>query len=307
VTTFHDLLAQDGMQVWAGGCTPQYARMAQDAGFTGFFVAGSQVSALLYGVPDVGLIGMRDVAAHVQQVAKSCSIPILVDGDTGYGNAVSTYYAVQEFIRSGAAGVQFEDQEAPKKSGTGGGRRCIGIDEAVGKYRAAVAARDELDPSFAICARTDLIGAEGGSFESAVERCKAYIEYGGVDFVWLNSVTSVDQVRQACAEIPGPVLCTWGARDVPAIEDFSDAGLKILLFPTLANMAAAQGAWELMCDVQHRGSAALNDWSSRRTSSWPGDGSLNLVRSLEQQFIPPDAQRDYATTYGSATAPSDPA
>ena len=92
-----------------------------------------------------------------------------MDGDTGYGNAVNVHYAVQEFIHAGVASVQFEDQEAPKKSGTLAGRRCIPIDEAVGKYRAAVAARDALDPSFVICARCDVLGAEGGSFEENIE------------------------------------------------------------------------------------------------------------------------------------------
>src|SRR5437868_2068000 len=81
--------------------------------------------------------------------------------------------------------------------------------EAVGKIQAAIAARNELDPQFAICARCDAIGAEGGSFEDALERCIAYVRDGGADFVWLNSVETRDQLRRACAAIPAPVLTIW--------------------------------------------------------------------------------------------------
>ena len=128
-----------------GGCSPLYAMMAEQAGFESFFLAGSQVSAFLYGLPDCGAVGLRDVVDHARHVAARTRIPVLVDADTGYGNAVNVFFAVQEFVRAGVAGVSIEDQEAPKKSATLAGRRCISTEEAVGKIRAAVAARDELD------------------------------------------------------------------------------------------------------------------------------------------------------------------
>ncbi len=169
--------------------------MAEKAGFECFFIAGSQISAFLYGLPDSGAVGLRDVVDHVRHVAARARIPVLVDGDTGYGNAVNVFFAVQEFVRAGVAGITIEDQEAPKKSGTLAGRRCIPIDEAVGKIRAAVAARDALDPTFVVCARTDAIGSEGTGFEDALERCVAYSDEGGADLVWLNSVESRDQLQ----------------------------------------------------------------------------------------------------------------
>ena len=155
------LLAGDELLAMPGGCSPLYAMMAEEAGFESFFLAGSQVSSVLYGLPDCGAAGLRDVVDHARHVAARARIPVLVDGDTGYGNAVNVFFAVQEFVRAGVAGITIEDQEAPKKSATLAGRRCVSIDEAVGKIRAAVAARDELDPSFVVCARTDAIGSEG--------------------------------------------------------------------------------------------------------------------------------------------------
>src|SRR5262245_25728047 len=194
---FRELLRRPCLTVMPGGFSPLYARLAQEAGFECFFLAGSQLSAFLYGLPDNGIIGLRDLVDHARHMAARCDIPILVDADTGFGNAVNVYYAVQECIRSGVAALQIEDQEAPTKSGTLSGRRCIPLDEAIGKYRAAVAARDEIDPQFAICARCDLLGAEGGSFDEAIERCIAYVKQGGVDFVWLNSVETREQLQRA--------------------------------------------------------------------------------------------------------------
>ena len=138
---FRELLQRPRLTVMPGGFSPLYARLAQEAGFECFFLAGSQLAAFLYGVPDNGIIGLRDLVDHARHMAAQCDIPIFIDADTGFGNAVNVHYAVQECVRSGVAGLQIEDQEAPKKSGTLAGRRCIPLAEAIGKYRAAVAAR----------------------------------------------------------------------------------------------------------------------------------------------------------------------
>ena len=260
------LLAGDDLLVMPGGCTPLFAMMAEMAGFESFFLAGSQISSFLYGLPDSGIVGLRDVVDHARHVAARAGVPVLVDGDTGYGNAVNVFYAVQEFVRAGAAGVSIEDQEAPKKSGTLAGRRCISIDEAVGKIQAAVAARDALDPTFVICARTDAIGSEGTGFADALERCVAYAEVGGADLVWLNSVESREQLRTACAAVPVPLLTIWGGSSPrPTLEEFAKLGTRVVLFPTLASSAAAQAAWEALHEFRATGEAAVEGWWSGPT------------------------------------------
>src|ERR1700689_1990076 len=97
---FRQLLGRDKITVMPGGFGPLYARMAQEAGFEAFFLAGSQLSMMLYGVPDNGIIGLRDLVDHARHMAARCDIPIFVDGDTGYGNAINVFYAGQEIVRS---------------------------------------------------------------------------------------------------------------------------------------------------------------------------------------------------------------
>lgn len=303
--TFRHLLKRDKLTVMPGGFSPLYARLAQEAGFESFFLAGSQLSNVLYGVPDNGLVGLKEVCDHARAVAARTDIPMFVDADTGFGNAVNVYYAVQEIVRTGVAALQIEDQEAPKKSGTVAGRRCISTDEAVGKYRAAVAARNEIDPEFVICARCDLLGAEGGSFTEAVARCTAYLQDGGVDFVWLNSVQDREQVRRACAEIPGPVLTIWGGGGAaPTPAEYEAMGVRIALYPTFTSTFAIQAIWQLLNDFRERGPVALAERSAQaKNSKWGMIDQKRMlgaddIRALEEQFLPDTAHRDYDHTWG---------
>jgi len=305
---FRELLARKRLTVMPGGFSPLYARLAQAAGFECFFLAGSQLSAYLYGLPDSGILGMRDLVDHARHMAARCDIPIFIDADTGFGNAVNVHFTVQECVRSGVAGLQIEDQEAPKKSGTSAGRRCISLAEAVGKYRAAVAARNEIDPEFVICARCDVLGAEGGSFTEALERCVAYAQEGGVDLVWLNSVQTREQLRRACSEIPAPVLTIWGgAESTPTLEEYEELGLRIVLYPTMTSNAGLEAAWQLLNELRHQGNGALAQWSAGLDRSpWGRVDRRALlgsskIRELEERFLPQAAQRDYATTWGHRT------
>src|SRR4051812_28846643 len=206
---FRALLKSPELLVMPGGFSPLHARMAEALGYEAFFMAGSQIAAYLYGYPDVGLIGLSEMVEAARRLAAGTNIAIFADADTGYGNAVSAYHTVQEYIRAGAAGLHLEDQEAPKKSGTLAGRRLISLEEAIGKYKAAVAARNELDPDFVIIARCDSIGSEGGSFEDAVARSVAYVEEAGVDAIWVNTLRSREEIKEACSRIPAPVIAPY--------------------------------------------------------------------------------------------------
>jgi len=307
---FRALMQRPGLTIMPGGFSPVYARVAQMAGFECFFAAGSQMSAFLLGAPDTGVIGLRDVADHARHIAARCEIPVLLDGDTGFGNAANAYFAVREIIGSGVAAMSLEDQEAPKKSGTSAGRRCVSAAEMIGKLQAGAAARDELDPSFSIVARCDLLGAEGGSFEAAYERCIAYAREGRADVVWLNSAQSLEQLEKLCADCPAPVLAIWGGRQPgPSFDELERTGLKIALYPTIAAAAGLQAAWRLLNDLRVRGAPALADW--RRDVAASPYGAIDLatitdsalVRELERRFMPADGQRDYETTWGHGSGP----
>jgi 2-methylisocitrate lyase-like PEP mutase family enzyme len=303
-----ELIKRPELLIMPGGFSPLLARMCEMAGFESFFLAGSQTSAFLYGVPDTGIIGLRDMVDHARHVAARCNIPVLVDGDTGYGNAVNVQFAVQEFIRAGVAGVHIEDQESPKRSGTSAGRRCISLEEAVGKIRAATAIRDELDPDFVICARCDLVGAEGGTFDDAVERCVAYVERGHADFVWLNTLQTREQVSEACRRIPAPVLPAYGGP--PTLAEWQELGAAVALYPALTTSVGLQATWDLLNDFKERGTDALLEAGGRaRSSRWGAvdRGKLvdtDIVKRVEEEFLPGEMQRDYDATFGFTARPS---
>jgi 2-methylisocitrate lyase-like PEP mutase family enzyme len=292
-----------------GGFSPLHARLCERLGFEAFFMSGSQVAAYLFALPDVGLLSMRDMVDAVRRLAAGSEIPVLADADTGFGNAINVRHTVQEYIQAGAAGLHIEDQEFPKRSGTKSGRRCISLQEAAGKYRAAVDAARELDPDFVICARCDLIGAEGWTFEEAIERCLAYGE-AGADLIWLNSIPSLDMAKEALERIPHPVMPSYaGAGPSGSFQDWQEWGAAALVFPALTTSAGLQATWELLSDFKERGRAAQAEASSRARSSHAGPIAFNEltdekgVPDLEARYLPAEQQRDYGNTFGSANVP----
>jgi 2-methylisocitrate lyase-like PEP mutase family enzyme len=261
----------------------------------------------VYGYPDVGLLGLSEMAEAVQRLANVTKIPIFADADTGYGNAVNAYYTVQAYIRAGAAGLHIEDQEAPKKSGTLAGRRLISVEEAIGKFKAAVAAKKELDADFVVCARCDSIGSEGGSFQDAVERSIRYVDEAGVDAIWVNTLTKREEISEACRRIPAPVIAPYyGPRPSPTFEEFKQLGAAAVLYPSLTTANGLQATWELLHQFKERGPVALEEWNQKALASAAGmvprtqDPILpaDKIRKLEDEFIPKELQRDYDKTFG---------
>ena len=306
-TRFQELLKRPQLLVMAGGFSPLHARMSEVLGYEAFFMSGSQVAAYLYGYPDVGLLGLGEMVEAARRLAAACNIPIFADADTGYGNAVNAYHTVKEFIRAGVAGVHIEDQEAPKKSGTLTGRRLISREEAIGKYKAAVAAKNEIDPEFVICARCDSIGSEGGNFEEAIQRCIGYVKEAGVDAIWVNTLQSREEIREACRRIPAPVIAPYyGPRPSPTFEEFQDLGAAAVLYPSLTTANGLQATWEVLHEFKERGPVVLDEWNKKAQSSRWGmvprtqDPILpaEKIRKLEDEFIPKELQRDYDKTFG---------
>ena len=306
-TRFQELLKRPQLLVMAGGFSPLHARMSEVLGYEAFFMSGSQVAAYLYGYPDVGLLGLGEMVEAARRLAAGCNIPIFADADTGYGNAVNVYHTVKEFIRAGVAGVHIEDQEAPKKSGTLAGRRLISREEAIGKYKAAVAAKNELNPEFVICARCDSIGSEGGNFEEAIQRCIGYVKEAGVDAIWVNTLQSREEIREACRRIPAPVIAPYyGPRPSPTFEEFQDLGAAAVLYPSLTTANGLQATWEVLHEFKERGPVVLDEWNKKAQSSRWGmvprtqDPILpaEKIRKLEDEFIPKELQRDYDKTFG---------
>jgi 2-methylisocitrate lyase-like PEP mutase family enzyme len=281
--------------------------MSEMLGYEAFFMSGSQVAAFVYGYPDVGLLGLNEMVESVRRITNVTGMPIFADADTGYGNAVNVYYTVQAYIRAGAAGLHIEDQEAPKKSGTLAGRRLISVEEAIGKYKAAVAAQKELDPDFVVCARCDSIGSEGGGFENAIERSIAYVKEAGVDAIWVNTLRTREEIAEACRRIPAPVIAPYyGPRPSPTFDEFQKLGAAAVLYPSLTTAAGVQSTWDVLNEFKERGPIVLDEWNNKAKVSKYGEvpryqdpilPSKKIIE-LEENFIPKDLQRDYQKTFG---------
>src|SRR5260370_27283789 len=164
------LVNDGGIHVLAGGFNAITAKIAESAGFEAVGVSGYGVSASLIGQPDVGLTTCTEIAMVSGYVVDAVNVPVIADADTGFGNAINTMRTTEQFINAGVAGIHIEDQVAPKRCGHVPGKELLPLDEAVGKYRAAVKVRNELDPDFVLIARTEARGVTGGSVHGLIRR-----------------------------------------------------------------------------------------------------------------------------------------
>ena len=179
---FRRLLREEPYVYTGGVYSPLDAQIAERVGLKAIYLSGYSV-AMANGWPDMGFLTQTEVARAAHMVASAVEVPVIADADDGYGNALSTMRTVQEFVRTGVAGIHLEDQRFPKRCGHIAGKTIVSREEALGKYRAAVDVRNRLDPEFVLIARTDAYGAVGGSLEEAVWRGRAYAD-AGVDLVW---------------------------------------------------------------------------------------------------------------------------
>ena len=308
-----EIFYRPGLTIVPGGTTPYHAMMVERAGYEAFYMSGSMTSGWLLGWPDVGVTTLREMADNVNRIAKCVNIPIFADIDTGYGNAVNVYRSIKEYIWAGASGVHLEDQEFPKKSGSQAGRRLISIDEAVGKYRAAIDARNELDPNFVIVARTDSRGAEGGGFEEVLKRAKAF-EAAGVDVIFFESLQSWEECKTALKSVKLPAFCLLheviytnddgSSRPGPPLKEQEEAGQKIALHVSPFVQAGGQATWELLTDFKERGLQALYEWrvaqeKKPQEKRMPPITTYARARELEEKYLPKEMQRDYEGTLGA--------
>src|SRR6516162_4531535 len=290
-TRFKELFAQQKFFVMAGGMNPIGAKMAEALGYEVFYMSGGNTAAHQLGWPDSGS-SMRDMVDNARKIVLTVSIPVFSDADTGYGDAVNTHRTVLEYIQAGIAGCHIEDQTFPPKSGPR--RRCISIKEMVGKLKAAMDAKLELDPDFVIMARCDFGGVPGVTFEEILERCLAYKEEAKVDVVCPNDLKTWDEIQEAIRRIPGPVvpLIPASIRPYPTLEQQQAAGAAAAWFPALTTMAGLQANWDFLNDFQQRGTLALDALRAQAAQSPWGVASNGRIldesrlRSMEKMYLP---------------------
>ncbi len=217
------------------------ARVASTFGFDCLYMTGFGSVASAYGLPDAGIASYTEMLAIVQRLCANSHLPIICDGDTGYGGPLNVHQAVRGYEAAGAAGIQLEDQEFPKKCGHTLGRRVIPLDDAILKIRAAAAAR--LDPNFLIVARTDARTSLG--LDAALERARAFAA-AGADVLFVESPESETEMRAIGAlgrELGKPMLvnCVEGGR-TPVLprEQLLDLGYRLAIYPVTSLLTVVQ-------------------------------------------------------------------
>jgi 2-methylisocitrate lyase-like PEP mutase family enzyme len=215
------------------------ARVVADLGFEAIYVTGAGVTNMNLGLPDQGFMGLAEIAEATSRIRDAVGLPLLVDMDTGFGNALNTYHSVRVLERAGADCIQLEDQVAPKRCGHFSGKEVISTEEAVSKIKAAVDART--DPDFLIMARTDAAATHG--FEAAVERAQRFAE-AGADILFVEAVTKAEEIRALPQRLGPPQLMNMvigGKTPIFGAEELGTLGYGIVLYANAALQGALAG------------------------------------------------------------------
>jgi methylisocitrate lyase len=205
------------------------AKIAQKVGFEAMFQTGYGTSATLFGMPDYGFIGATETTENARRICRAVSVPVIVDSDTGYGNALSVWKLVNELQAAGASGIFLEDQRWPKRCGHMTGKEVIEMEEYAEKLQAAVDAKKSKD--FVIVARTDARATRG--LDDAIERAKYYKKIGA-DAVFVEAPRSIDEMKKIGKEIKAPLVANMiegGATPVLSAKELHKMGFKIILYP----------------------------------------------------------------------------
>jgi 2-methylisocitrate lyase-like PEP mutase family enzyme len=218
-TRFRELIADGKLHVRPSAFDALSAKILEASGYKVIGISGYCVSVSMLGKPDVGLVTMTETVRVCRDICKAVSIPVMVDCDTGYGDAINTMRTVDSIIEAGAGGLFIEDQIEPKRCGHVQGKQLLPFAESVAKFRAASRVRDALDRNFVLMARTDARGAVGGSFEEAVRRAKAYLD-AGADMIFPEGLLTVDEIGRFVRAIDAPV--NYNRTGVSPMVDISE-------------------------------------------------------------------------------------
>jgi len=227
------------------------ARVIADMGFETVYLSGAGLTNMQLGMPDLAFIGLQDVAQATAQIRGTVDLPMLVDGDTGFGNAVNVSHTVRTLERAGADAIQLEDQVFPKRCGHFNGKDVAPLGEMIGKIKAAVDART--DPNFLIVARTDARSVHG--FDAAVERAARMAE-AGADLLFVEATESVDEVRKLPALLPLPqvmnIVIGGKTPQLPQSE-LAELGFGLVLYANTALQGAVLGMQRALGELQAKG------------------------------------------------------
>ncbi|QIZ07514.1 oxaloacetate decarboxylase [Priestia megaterium] len=280
---FQKLLHQPGSFILPGAYDAMSARLIEEIGFQAIYATGAGISNAQLGWADVGLTSLKEVVDIVARMTDVTTIPIVVDADTGFGNAINVIRTVREFERAGVAAIQMEDQVSPKKCGHFNGKDVISKDEMVGKIKAAVDTRR--DENLAIIARTDALAVNG--MEDALDRANAYSE-AGADIIFVEAPTTMEQLKQITSSLKGIPqvinLVEGGKTPLITLKEAEDIGFKIMLCANTVLRSAIKGITESLRILKAEGShenvhELICTWEERQSLF-----KLNQIKEWENKY-----------------------
>ena len=258
------------------------ARMAEACGFRAVQISGFGFSASSLGMTDASFTSLEEIVHVTANVVRAVSIPVMTDADTGYGNAVNAWWTTRRLEETGAAGMNIEDQCLPKRCGHMDGKQLISLEEMVGKVRAAVDARR--DPDFVINARTDACAVYG--IDEAIRRANAYLE-AGADMIFLESPTSLEDLKRGLREIRGPVsinMLEEGKTPRLTFDELAELGAARVSCPMFASLVTAYALKEGFIYLKEHGTSV----GYERHTPFPDFKTFtdtDLVRAMEKKYI----------------------
>jgi 2,3-dimethylmalate lyase len=249
-----DIIQQPGILTLPGVYDGISARVANSLGFPALYMTGYGAVASALGVPDAGLASVTEMLDRVRCIAAAIDVPFIADGDTGYGGLLNVDRSVRAYAAAGAAGIQLEDQEIPKKCGHTEYRRVVPYADAVQKIRVAVDARP--DPDFLIVARTDARYSEG--LDEALRRAEGFLK-AGADVLFVESPESVEELRRIGETFRGAALLAnmveGGRTPFLSAPELESLGFKIALFPGTGFLTAAKALRDGYAHLQRNGTS----------------------------------------------------
>jgi methylisocitrate lyase len=289
---FRAALDRPGIWRLPGAHNGQAGIQAKNAGFDGLYLSGAAMTASM-GLPDLGIITVDEVAFFIRQIARATGLPLLVDGDTGYGEALNAMHMVRTFEEAGAGAVHLEDQVLPKKCGHLNGKNLVTPHDMAAKVAAAKKASRDI----VIMARTDAAGVEG--FDAAVERAKRYVD-AGADCIFPEALNTRDMFEKFARAMPGvPLLANmteFGKTPFYTAAEFEEMGYKMVIWPVSSLRVANKAQAELYASIaEHGGTHKMIDRMQTRQELYDTIGlhdfeelDASIIRTIVPQGMPQD-------------------
>lgn len=250
-TRLKTLIEAPELLVMPGAYDALSAMLIEQAGFDAVQCSGFGLAASHLGLPDIGILGFREMLDRTRVIAGVVDVPVMADGDTGFGDAGTTWHVVREFEAAGAAGINLEDQVMPKRCGHFTGKSVIPMEEMVGKLRAAADARR--DPDFVLNARTDALQPHG--VEEAIRRGNAYAE-AGATLIFVDGIETREEVTRVIAEIAAPVsinMVEGGRTPMFTFAELQELGAARVSCPVTPILAAMKGVQTALTALRNSG------------------------------------------------------